>query len=143
MDGISSQLFRLATPARAERVWEALTTPDLTARYLYGLAAQAEWRPGAPVTLSTADGDTLTGEVLIVQEPRRLSYTLQAGDGQPATYVTWEILGTTAGCVIGLYVDEPGSADEEGESTWLQVVAGLEAVLASTAAGRGAADRRL
>ena len=134
MDGITTQLLRFATQARAERVWEALTSPDLTARYLYGLAAHAEWRPGAPVTFTTtAEGDALTGEVLIVQEPRRLSYTLQAGEGQPATYVTWEILGTSAGCVIRLYIDEPGSADDEAESTWLPVVARLEAVLASVA----------
>jgi uncharacterized protein YndB with AHSA1/START domain len=141
MAGIATQLFRFATQARAERVWEALTRPELTARYLYGLAARSEWRPGAPVTFTTEEGVALTGEVLVAQELRRLSYTLQAGDGQPATYVTWEILGTSAGCVIRLYVDEPGEVvppegDVEAESAWLPVVAGLEAVLAPSVADR-------
>jgi uncharacterized protein YndB with AHSA1/START domain len=138
--GIATQLFRFVTQAGAARVWEALTSPELTSRYLYGLAARSEWQAGATVTFATEDGVTLTGEVLVAQEPRRLSYSLQAGDGQPATYVTWEILGTTAGCVVRLYVDEPGvstwSVDLDAESAWLPVVAGLEAILASSVADR-------
>ena len=141
MSGIATQLFRFVTQARASQVWEALTRPELTSRYLYGLAAQSEWGAGAAVVFAASEeGVILTGEILVAQEPRRLSYSLQAGDGQPATYVTWEILGTSAGCVVRLYVDEPGEPapepDVETESAWVPVVAGLEAILASSAADR-------
>ena len=140
MDGIASELFRFATDAGPERVWAALTRPELTARYLYGLAASSDWRAGSAVVFA-GEGTTLSGEVLAAEEPRRLSYSLRAGDGQPEIYVTWEILGDGAGSVVRLYVDEPGApdADAETESAWLRVVARLESVLVDT----GAAERRL
>ncbi len=137
MEGIATQLFRFPTAAGPDRVWAALTRPQHTA--LYGLAATSEWRPGAPLVFAR-EGTTLSGEVLAAEEPRRLSYSVRAGDGQPETYVTWEIVGDAAGSVVRLYVDEPGGAeaDLEPESVWLGVVARLESVLAGT----GAAERR-
>ena len=139
MDGIASRVFRFATDAGPDRVWAALTRPELSARYLYSLAASSEWRAGAAVVFA-GEGTTLSGEVLAAEAPRRLSYSVRAGDGQPETYVTWEILGDGSGSVVGLYVDEPGGpdADVETESAWLRVVAGLESVLTTT----GAAERR-
>ena len=144
--GIPTQLFRFSTPARPDQVWAALTRGDFTARYLYGLVAESEWRPGGPVTFTGAGG-TLSGEVLAAEEPRRLSYGVRADDGQPATYVTWEILGDGAGSLVRLYVDEPGEpvgleAGADVESAWLHVVAGLESVLGSLVRGHGMADGR-
>ena len=130
MDGIATQLFRFTTGAGPDRVWAALTT----APYLFGLAPSSEWRPGATVTFA-GEGATLPGEALAAEEPHRLSYTVRAGDGQPDTYVTWEILGDGSGSVVLLFVDEPGEA--EVEPAWLEVVARLESVLA----GREATER--
>ena len=141
MDGIATQLFRLATTARPDQVWAALTRPELTTGYLYGLAARSDWRPGSGVAFVAGEGTSLSGEVLAAEEPLRLSYSIRAGDGQPETYVTWEIVADDGGTVVRLYVDEPAApdADAETESAWLRVVAGLESVLA----GAGAASRRL
>ena len=130
MEGIATRLFRFTTGAPPDRVWAALTT----APYLFGLAPSSEWRPGAAITFA-GEGATLSGDVLAAQEPHRLSYSLRAGDGQPDTYVTWEILVDGAGSVVLLFVDEPGEA--EVEPAWLEVVARLESVVAS----RGATER--
>jgi uncharacterized protein YndB with AHSA1/START domain len=132
MTGITTQLFRFASDAAPARVWAVLTT----GRYLYGLAPASEWRPGVPVKFSS-EAATLFGDVLAVEEPRRLSYTVRAGEGQPETYVTWEIVDDEGGSVVRLYVDEP-DGDAGGESAWLRVVARLESLLADA----GAADRR-
>jgi uncharacterized protein YndB with AHSA1/START domain len=141
-EGIATQLFRFATDAGPAQVWAALTSAELTPRYFYGLAARSEWRPGAVVAFTTHEGLTLSGEVLAAEEPRRLSYSLRAGDGQPETYVTWEIVGASggAGRVVRLYVDEPGETgtNDETEWAWLKVVARLESVLAP----KDASDRR-
>ena len=139
IDGIATQLFRFATRAHPTQVWAALTRPELSARYLYGLAAESGWRPGEAVTF-TGPAVVLSGEVLASEEPRRLSYTVRADAGQPATYVTWEILGAGAGSVVRLYVDEPGEPADLGtasdvESAWLHVVADLESVLGSLVNG--------
>ena len=134
MTGMTTQLFRFATDAAPARVWAALTT----GRYLYGLAPSSQWRPGAAVTF-TGEATTISGDVLAVEEPRRLSYTVRAGDGQPETYVTWEIDDDEGnGSIVRLYVDEP-DGDTGGEAAWLRIVARLESILA----GAGAADRRL
>ncbi|MGH9265930.1 MAG: SRPBCC domain-containing protein [Acidimicrobiales bacterium] len=138
---IATQLFRFATRAHPEQVWVALTRPSLTATYLYGLAAHSDWRPGSPITFTGGGGSAVTGEVLAAEAPRRLSYSLAAGDGQPATYVTWEITEDAGLTLVRLYVDEPGAStrpggDTEMEATWLRAVARLESVLASVGAGR-------
>lgn len=144
VDGIPTQLFRFTTAARPGQVWATLTRGDLTARYLYGLVAESEWRPGAPVTF-TGEATTLSGEVLAAEEPRRLSYSVRADDGQPATYVTWEIVDDGAGSLVRLFVDEPGEpvgleAGADVESAWLHVVTALESVLGSLVSGNGVAD---
>jgi uncharacterized protein YndB with AHSA1/START domain len=126
-EGIATQLLRFATGAGPHRVWAALTTDG----YLYGLVPCSDWRPGSAVVFA-GEGTTVSGEVLAAEEPRRLSYSLRAGNGQPETYVTWEILGDEAGSVVLLFVDEPG--EPRVEPAWREIVDRLESVLASTGA---------
>jgi uncharacterized protein YndB with AHSA1/START domain len=133
---MTNDQLQLNTPASPRDVWRALTSPELTARYLYGMAATSSWLPGAPLRLAGNDGAELTGEVLSAAEPRRLSYSLQAGNGQPSTYVTWEISDVGSGSLIRLYVDEPddltaGRLDLEAAAAWAGVLSGLKDVLAS------------
>lgn len=132
------QFLQLTTPAGARQVWKALTSPYVTPRYLYGLAATSAWRPGAPVTFTGPGGAELVGEVLASAEPHRLSYFLSAGDGQPSTYVTWEILAAPNGSVVRLTIDEPDDLTSEGpgpeaEAAWSEVIARLGAVLGAAA----------
>ena len=133
MDGMPAQLFRFATEAGPAEVWVVLTRAEVTARYLFGLAATSGWRAGDAVAFA-GGGATLGGDVLAAEEPRRLSYSLRAGQGQPETYVTWEIEGADDGSLVRLYVDEPGEPefDAETDRAWLGVVARLQSVLAGT-----------
>jgi uncharacterized protein YndB with AHSA1/START domain len=63
-----------------DAVWEALTTPEFTAKYWGGLRIESEWKPGAEVRHVLPDGITQgTGEVLIADRPRVLSYTFRRG----------------------------------------------------------------
>ena len=71
----------------------------------------------------------------MAEPPRRLSYSLGAGDGQPTTYVTWEIRESAgqAGSRVRLYVDEAQAGpkgEEEAEKVWKRVISSLAAVLA-------------
>lgn len=133
-------VFDLATEASPQTVWTVLTTPQLTAQYLSGLAARSTWRAGSSVTLEAVGQPgapylTVGGEVLAAAEPTRLSYTLTAGRDQPSTYVTWEVIADGAGAAVRLSVDEPdeltsGSPGPETEEVWSQVIADLASVLA-------------
>jgi uncharacterized protein YndB with AHSA1/START domain len=62
--------------ATAEKVWQALTDGDFTARYWGGLRITSDWRTGSEVRHLTPDGGVAwAGEVLEADPPSRLSYT--------------------------------------------------------------------
>ncbi len=128
MDAIATRVFLIETSATAAQVWAALTLPDQTIRYFNGLTIESTWRPGSTVGFGSSDPFGLEGEVLVVQEPRRLSYTLTSGPGQPTTYVTWELDSGGDTTFVRLYVDEPDS-ELESAAAWLQIVADLESLL--------------
>lgn len=135
MNPIASYVFEFTSPAGAQQVWAALTRPDLTPRYLFGLRVESTWRTGATVEARPAGEagayGSLRGEVLAAEEPRRLSYSLLSGDDHPRTYLTWEITAGDDGSRVRLYVDEAetDSGDDEADAAWRSVVAALQAVL--------------
>jgi uncharacterized protein YndB with AHSA1/START domain len=130
MSALGSELFRLITPASAQRVWETLTASGAGIEYLYGLVVEATWQPGSTVTAALPAGPRLAGEVLRVDEPRLLSYTLGDTAGEPSAYVTWEVDAGPDATIVRLYVDEvQPSSSADIERAWLPVVAALEQCL--------------
>jgi len=134
---LTSHQFALTTAAAPAAVWAALTDGDLTRRYLHGLAAHSDWAPGAPLTLRSGGGSSgphgagrLTGQVLRAEPPRQLSYLLQSGPDDPATFLTWQLRTGAGGTTLRLQVDEiEGSSEDDAEDTWLPVLAALRALL--------------
>lgn len=128
-----SQLFRFSTSATPQQVWEALTRPVLTERYLHGLRLRGTWRSGSVLVVDGPGPASLQGEVLAAEPATRLSYALSSGEGQPWTYLTWEIRSGGTGTVVRLYVDEPDVAfpTHEEEDVWLSVIADLRSLLGS------------
>ena len=56
-----------------EKVWEALTTPEFTRQFWFGIAQESTFKPGAPWKLVGSEGKVYdTGEVLESDPPRRL-----------------------------------------------------------------------
>lgn len=130
-DFAASVTLRVLVPVCTDRVWSALTCPDRTGRFFHGLSVRSSWRPGAGVTLWRDEQMTAAGEVLSVQPPQHLSWSVEDDSGT-ATYVTWSLRPVPAGCVVRLQVDEsPGdaTAEDELEDVWLPVVEGLRTVL--------------
>jgi uncharacterized protein YndB with AHSA1/START domain/DNA-binding transcriptional ArsR family regulator len=79
-----------------ERVWEALTDPELTAQY-WGHSNVSDWQAGSPWEHLRTDGSGIadvTGTVLESTPPRRLTMTFDApGDTRPGgpSAVTFDI----------------------------------------------------
>jgi len=123
--------FAAHVRARPELAWSALPDADQTAAYLYGLAAHSTWTPAAPIGFCLGDRTELTGRVLHVQRPERLSYVLQSAPHDPPTHLTWLIRPAPAGCTIRLEIDEVDNADsrEDAEDVWLPVLAALQHLL--------------
>jgi uncharacterized protein YndB with AHSA1/START domain/DNA-binding transcriptional ArsR family regulator len=119
-----------------ERVWEALTDPDLTAEY-WGHSNVSDWQAGSPWQHRRVDGSGIadvTGTVIEAVPPRRLTMTFDApgttaADG-PST-VTFDIerhheivrLTVTHGNLAG---DEALEAVSAG---WPAVCANLKSLL--------------
>ena len=100
---IPTQVFRVHIKASVDAVWEAITSPDWSARYGYG-PMEFELRPGGrfrgvaneSLQARGVPEVIVEGEVLEVDPPRRLVQTYKmlfdpAVAAEPPTRVTWEL----------------------------------------------------
>src|SRR3712207_6499205 len=89
-------VYQIIIQASQERVWEAITTPEFTARYYYGSTLKTDLTVGSPFTYHMANGSPIVeGEVLASEPPNRLLHTYHSlwpkmNEDAP-TRVTWEI----------------------------------------------------
>jgi len=60
-----------------EKLWEALTSSDMSRQYWFGTELRTDWRVGSPLALVNDGTTTDVGEILEFDPPRRLSYTFQ------------------------------------------------------------------
>lgn len=65
--------------AAPERVWQVLTDPELTRRYMFGCVPVTDWKVGGTLSWrGTVDGQDrvfVSGDLLAVDPPSLLSYT--------------------------------------------------------------------
>lgn len=67
-----------------EKLWQALTDPEFTARYWYGTRLESDWQPGSPIIFHKTQGEPDTGRVLIADRPRTLSFAWHIAWGDMA-----------------------------------------------------------
>lgn len=108
-----------------EKLWEALTRPEHTRLYYYGMDIASELRPGTPLKYTRAEADgsvkqIIAGIVLEVDPPRRLVHSFAFQDKRDApTRVSYAI--EQVGELVRLTVTH----DEfEGETETYQMVRG-------------------
>jgi uncharacterized protein YndB with AHSA1/START domain len=147
----TTQVFRVFIKATPEAVWEAITSPDWTARYGYLTPAHYELRAGGSYRALATDemrqygvGEVaVEGEVLESDPPRRLVQTWKALFGpefatEPPTRLTWEIEAEgeiTRLTVIHDVADAPHTAaivsgdDAAAGGGWAWVLSSLKTLL--------------
>jgi uncharacterized protein YndB with AHSA1/START domain len=120
-----------ATP---ERVWQAFTDGDLTARYFYGARVQSTWRPGDEIVFVGPDGTTrMSAGTIAEADPgrrlvyrARLLYDPEVAKDAPIR-LTWEIAPLGEVCKLVLTHDE-----FEGQTaTYRAVTGGVPVLMAS------------
>lgn len=66
--------------APAIKVWDALTNPGQTKKYMFGCEALSDWKPGSPLiwkgTFNGVEMIAVKGKVVSIDPPRSLVYTV-------------------------------------------------------------------
>jgi uncharacterized protein YndB with AHSA1/START domain len=126
--------------APADKVWEALTQPDLIRQYMFGTDVVSDWRVGGSITWKgewqgRAYEDK--GTILRIEKMRLLEYShfspLSGAPDAPENYhtVTIELKSEGLRTIVALRQD--GNPTEEArahsEKNWRMMLAGLKALL--------------
>ena len=136
-DATMEKIFEIYIKTTPERLWKAITDPELRARYDFGASIDSDWEPGSRYEMSARDG-TVTlgeGEILEVDPPRRLVHTLVAlwsdeVKREGTSRITWEIRPTGDSCRLTVTHDELcEEADEELYGGWPRILSGLKTLL--------------
>ncbi len=125
------QVYIRTTP---DKLWEAITKPEHTRGYFYGLAVKSDWKPGSPIQHQSPDGQAaLDGKVIEVNRGKKLVTTFsQAGFQDRPSRVTWDIQAMGEVCLLTLIHDDFDGESQSYTSVrtgWNPVLSGLKTLL--------------
>jgi uncharacterized protein YndB with AHSA1/START domain/DNA-binding transcriptional ArsR family regulator len=128
------KVFEIYIRTTPERLWHAITDPQVRARYQFGSGIESDWATGSGyrVTGGRRGGALIEGENLEVDPPRRLVQTYHAvWDDQIAaegtSRVTWDIEPVGDSCRLTVTHDQlREDADEHLYGGWPMILSGLK-----------------
>jgi uncharacterized protein YndB with AHSA1/START domain len=136
VDGRAMAVFEIYIKTTPERLWEAITDPDLRSRYSFGVRTESDWAPGSPYSSSVPGVvEIAAGENLEVDPPRRLVQSFEAlwsekVRGEGVSRVTWEIEPVGTSCRLVVVHDRlPDDANSELFGGWPMILSGLKTLL--------------
>src|SRR5205807_1920872 len=72
-EGQMEKVFEIYIKTSPERLWEAITSPELRRKYSFGVGTESDWTTGSPYRAASATGfEIAEGENMEVDPPRRL-----------------------------------------------------------------------
>ena len=129
-------VFETYIKTTPERLWEAITDPEMRAKYSFGVQTSSDWTPGSAYRGSVPGViDIAEGENLEVDPPRRLVQTFNAlwsDDVKTAgtSRVTWDIEPVGTSCRLRVTHDQLGDdASSELYGGWPMILSGLKTLL--------------
>ena len=141
MTATTTQVYQVFIKATPEAIWEAITTPEFTARYFHGSVVDSSFEPGAPYHGWSPDRTELwvEGEVVESIPPQRLVHTWLALYNEEQAVeepsrVTWEIDPRENGVSLLTVVHDrlegaPKTAESVSGEGWMHVLSGLKTLL--------------
>ena len=113
VDGAGTMtVFEIYIKTTPERLWEAITDPEMRAKYSFGVRTDSEWTEGSDYRSSVPGViDIAAGENLEVDPPRRLVQSFTALWSEEvksagASRVTWEIEPVGDSCQLRVTHDQ-------------------------------------
>jgi len=136
LEATMEKVFEIYIKTTPERLWEAITDPDLRRRYSFGVATQSDWTPGSRYEATHSSGVQIAeGENLEVDPPRRLVQSFQAlwsddVKSEGTSRVTWEIEPVADSCRLTVTHDQlRDGANAELYGGWPMILSGLKTLL--------------
>src|SRR3954468_5190597 len=138
-DRTMEKVFEIYIKTTPDRLWQAITDPDMRAKYNFGARQTSDWTPGSRYEMGSpgANGPLGEGENLEVDPPRRLvqSFTALWSDDVKAegtSRVTWEIQQIEDSCRLTVVHDQlREGAHPELFGGWPMILSGLKTWLES------------
>jgi uncharacterized protein YndB with AHSA1/START domain len=133
------KIYEIYIKTTPEELWEAITDPEIRARYQFGTGAFTDWKPGSHIEMKSPGRDGLlgSGRVLEVEPPTRLVHTLIAESGEDVkaegeSRVTWEIEAVGDSCHLTVTHDQMREgANPQIYGGWPMIISGLKTWLES------------
>jgi uncharacterized protein YndB with AHSA1/START domain len=137
VDGAGTMtVFEIYIKTTPDRLWEAITDPEMRAKYSFGVQTSSDWTEGSSYTSSVPGViDIAEGENVEVDPPRRLVQSFNAlwSDDVKAvgtSRVTWEIDPVGDSCQLTVTHDQlPEDANSEVFGGWPMILSGLKTLL--------------
>jgi uncharacterized protein YndB with AHSA1/START domain len=135
-DGME-KVFEIYIKTTPERLWEAITNPELRQRYSFGVGVNSDWTTGSSYESRHAQAGVAIaeGENLEVDPPARLvqSFTALWSDdvkSEGTSRVTWDIEQVEDSCRLTVTHDQlPEGANDELYGGWPMILSGLKTLL--------------
>jgi uncharacterized protein YndB with AHSA1/START domain/biotin operon repressor len=139
LESSMEKVFEIYIRTTPERLWEAITDPDIRSKYNFGMRATSDWTPGSRFEMSAPGADELLGEGenLEVDPPRRLVQSMVAlwsddVKNEGTSRVTWEIEPVEDSCRLTVTHDQlREGANNELYGGWPMILSGLKTWLES------------
>jgi uncharacterized protein YndB with AHSA1/START domain/DNA-binding transcriptional ArsR family regulator len=132
------KIFEIYIKTSPERLWAAITNPDLRRKYSFGLTVESDWKNGSPyrgVTSHTPSMTIIEGANLEVDPPRKLVQSFNAfwSDDvkeEGTSRVTWQIEQVADSCRLTVTHDQlREGGNDEIYGGWPMILSGLKTLL--------------
>ena len=129
------KVFEIYIKTTPERLWRAITDPEMRRKYTFGAVVTSDWTPGSRYEGRGLGTPIFEEENLEVDPPRRLVQTFRAiwGDevkAEGTSRVTWEIEPIGDSCRLTVTHDQlREGANPQLYGGWPMILSGLKTLL--------------
>ena len=132
LENSMEKVFEIYIRTTPERLWEAITDPEIRSKYNFGARVTSDWTPGSRIEMSHPGGLLGEGENLEVDPPHRLVHTMVAlwsddVKNEGTSRVTWAIEPIGDSCRLTVTHDQlREDANDQLYGGWPMILSGLK-----------------
>jgi uncharacterized protein YndB with AHSA1/START domain len=133
LEGTMEKVYEIYIRTTPERLWEAITDPEIRSKYTFGARVESDWKRGSRLQMGAPRSGLLgEGEVLEVDPPNRLVHTMVAlwsdeVKSEGSSRVTWQIVPVGDSCCLTVTHDQlREGANDQLYGGWPMILSGLK-----------------